>query len=74
MTNDTTTSKRPTHIAYTVSDYTTNGERKSDWTAIGVAWAHHDDNGHDVVLKAHPVDGRLVLRRRKARPAQAKRD
>jgi hypothetical protein len=55
MSNETTTSKRPTHSAYSVRDYTKNGERKADWTAIGVAWAHQDGEGFDIVLEALPV-------------------
>jgi hypothetical protein len=36
MSNDTTTSKRPTHKAYSVRKYQQNGEHKSEWTPIGV--------------------------------------
>jgi hypothetical protein len=77
MSNDTThttSSKRPTHTAFSVRDYTKNGERKADWTPVGVAWAHQDGEGFDIVLEALPVNGRIALRRRRAKPAQAKRD
>ena len=72
MSNDTTTSgKRPTHTAYTVRDYETRGERKSDWTRIGIAWAHKDGGGFDVILDAVPVNGRIATRKNKPKPAQA---
>jgi hypothetical protein len=74
MNNDTTTSKRPTHTAFSVRDYTVGGEKKADWTPIGVAWAHQDGEGFDIVLEALPVNGRVAIRKRKRKPAQAARD
>ncbi len=41
-----------------------NGEEGEDfWTQVGVAFAHKDQKGMNIVLKALPLDGRLVLRR-----------
>ena len=71
MSNEATTSKQPTHTAYSVRDYQKNGERKSDWVAIGRAWRHRDGEGFDIVLDALPVNGRIALRTKKAKPAQA---
>lgn len=48
--------------AYSVREYEANGEKKSDWTKVGVAFPHSDGKGHNVVLHALPVDGKLVLR------------
>ena len=54
---------KPTHIAYTVRDYTkSTGETDSSWNRIGVAFLHKDGKGLDVTLDALPVDGRVVLR------------
>lgn len=48
--------------AFSVREYENNGEKKSDWTKVGVAFPHADGKGHNVVLTALPVDGKLVLR------------
>lgn len=56
--NDT---KRPTHRAYAVTDGKKEGD-KADWLEIGAVWPHSDGKGFDVVLKALPVAGRVVLR------------
>jgi len=54
---------RPTHTAYSVTDYAKkDGERDSSWKAVGSAWMHKDGKGFDVKLEAIPVSGRLVLR------------
>jgi hypothetical protein len=55
---------KPTHIAYTVRDFTkkTTGEADSSWSRIGVAFLHKDGKGLDVALDALPVNGRVVLR------------
>jgi len=70
MTNDTNTSKRPTHTAYSVREYKANNERKSEWTRIGIAWAHRDGEGFDIVLEALPVNGRVALRKSKPKAAR----
>ena len=52
--------KAPNYIAYHVRD---RGEgQKGFWTRIGVAWAHGDGKGINIVLDCIPVDGRLTLR------------
>ena len=71
MSNDTTNTKRPTHTAFSVRDYQKNGETKSDWTRIGIAWAHRDGEGFDIILEALPVNGRVALRKSKPKAAQS---
>jgi hypothetical protein len=71
MSNTTTARKPQPLTAYSVRDYEKNGEKKSDWTRIGVAFAHRDGNGFDIALDAMPIDGRVVLRKAKPKPAQA---
>jgi hypothetical protein len=71
MSNNTTTSKRPTHTAYSVRDYTKNSERKADWVRVGVAFAHRDGEGFDVILDAIPTNGRIAIRKNRPRPVQA---
>ena len=65
MSNDTTTSNRPTHTAYSVREYTKNGQKESDWNRVGVAWQHKDGDGFDIILEANPVNGRVALRKNK---------
>ena len=71
MSNDTTTSKRPTHTAYSVREYQKGSETKSDWTRIGIAWAHRDGEGFDIILDALPVNGRVALRKSKPKSERA---
>ena len=52
--------KKPAYRVYVVEDI---DEENSFWTLIGTAFAHEDMKGMNVLLKALPVDGRLVLRR-----------
>jgi hypothetical protein len=71
MSNTTTPRKPQPLTAYSVRDYEKNGEKKSEWTRIGVALAHRDGDGFDILLGAQPIDGRIVLRKAKPKPAQA---
>lgn len=59
MKNSTTQNgNAPTHIAYKVS----NNNEKSYWTRIGVAFAHNDASGFNIILEAIPFDGKITLR------------
>ena len=50
---------KPTHRAYTVI----KREGKDDyWLNIGVAFAHDDKDGFNLLLQAMPLDGKIVLR------------
>ena len=40
------------------------------WTQVGVAFAHKDQKGMNIVLRALPLDGRLVLRRYSEKPPE----
>jgi hypothetical protein len=53
--------------AFTVRDYEIAGEKRSEWTRIGVAFPHQDGKGHRIVLNALPVDGVVVLRLHEAK-------
>ena len=57
--NPTTTSKKPTHIAYHVRE---KAGAESFWTRIGSAWAHADGNGFNIQIETVPLDGRITLR------------
>ena len=54
------TKKKPVYRAYVVEDI---DEDTNFWTLVGSAFAHEDQKGFNVLLKALPIDGRLVLRR-----------
>jgi hypothetical protein len=53
---------KPTHNAYSVREFDKAGEKDSSWLKIGVAFAHKDGKGFDVVLDAVPVNGRVTIR------------
>lgn len=59
MTNTSTTSKLPSHIAYHVRD---RDGKKGIWTRIGSAWANADGKGFNLQLDCVPLDGRVSLR------------
>ena len=52
--------KKPMYRAYVVEDI---DDENSFWTLVGSAFAHEDHKGFNILLKALPMDGRLVLRR-----------
>lgn len=55
-------SNKPFYRVFVVENR--NGEEDEDfWTQVGVAFAHKDQKGMNIVLRALPLDGRLVLRR-----------
>lgn len=56
--------KRPSHIAYHVSD---GQDGKSYFDKVGAAWAHKDGEGYNVQLDSTPIDGRITLRTPKER-------
>ncbi len=58
---------KPTFNAYSVREYKkADGTTDSFWTKIGVAFAHKNGGGFDIVLEAFPVNGRITLREPKA--------
>jgi hypothetical protein len=46
---------------FTVEEFEANGEKKSRWLKVGVAFPHKDGNGLNIELQAFPRDGRLVV-------------
>lgn len=58
--SENTEKRRPDMTAYVVRD---RGEdQKANWREIGVAFAHKDGQGFDLLLDAVPVSGRVVVR------------
>ena len=53
----------PTHTCYTVRDR--GQDRKPFWARIGSAWVNRDGS-FNILLDAMPIDGKIVLRARKA--------
>ena len=54
---------KPAYRAYTVVK---RGDDKDDfWLNLGVAFAHEDGDGFNLLLQALPIDGKIVLRRYK---------
>lgn len=70
MSNDNTTeSKRPTHIAYQVRE---GEENKSYFNRIGAVWTHKDGEGFNIDLDSFPKDGKVVVRSVQERLQEAK--
>ena len=61
---------KPTHIAYAVRNFEKEGKPDASWTKIGVAFAHKNGDGFDVVVDAIPVSGRIVLRPNEPKPTK----
>jgi hypothetical protein len=59
MTDETTSSKTPSHAAYMIRE---RKGGKAIWTRIGAAWLHGDGNGLNIEFHAAPLDGRMTLR------------
>jgi hypothetical protein len=59
MSDNTNTSKSPSHIAYQVRD---RDGGKGFWTRIGSVWARTDGSGFNIQLECVPLDGRITLR------------
>ena len=54
---------KPAFRAYTVVK---RGDDKDDfWLNLGIAFAHDDGEGFNLLLQALPIDGKIVLRRYK---------
>jgi hypothetical protein len=51
--------KKPSHRIFIVRDYEKDGQQKSHWTEIGVAFANKQ-GGLNIQLQASPLDGRCV--------------
>ena len=56
------TSNLPTHFAYSVQEFESNGEKKSSWTKIGSVWSHQDGKGFSIDLSCYPIDGKITIR------------
>jgi len=57
--SDNQTPKQPSHDAFQVSQ---GPNHKSYFNRIGVAFAHNDQKGYNILLDAVPVDGKITLR------------
>jgi hypothetical protein len=53
----------PRYDVFVVENYDGGaGHEKSSWTRLGVAFAHKDNKGMNVELRAVPITGKLVIR------------
>ena len=53
------TPKKPSFIAYQVNE---GQDGKSHFNRVGAAFEHGDGDGHNILLDAVPVNGRITLR------------
>lgn len=58
MSNET---KKPSHGVYSIRNYKLGSEDRSQWTQLGVAWAHKGGNGFNIKLNCLPVDGEMTI-------------
>ncbi len=56
---------KPHHLVYVVEDI---DEDESFWTCIGASFPHSDKKGFNILLRALPAGGRLVLRKYTEKP------
>jgi hypothetical protein len=67
-----TTKNKPTHIVYAVRNYKNADETEgSQWTEIGIAYAHKDGNGLSLKLNLIPNSPDLSIQIRPNLPKQA---
>lgn len=45
----------------TVSEYEQNGQKKTRWTKVGVAFPLRNGDGFSIILDALPTNGKLVM-------------
>ena len=55
-------SAQPAYRAYTVIKHDGKDDKQGYWLNIGVAFAHEDSGGSNLLLQALPIDGKIVLR------------
>jgi len=53
--------KKPTHGVYSIRAYQAGSEQRSEWTKLGVAWAHRGGKGFNIKLGCLPLDGELTI-------------
>ena len=58
MSNDTSKKNRPTHRIYAINK---KAGRKPQWTIIGAAWPHKDEQGFALDYYAKPLDGADIV-------------
>lgn len=66
--SEETKSKKPSHHAFQVTD---GPEDKSYFNRIGVSFEHRDKKGHNILLDAIPLNGKITLRTPQERLEQA---
>jgi len=60
---------KPTHIAYSVRNYESQGKSDASWLKVGAAFAHEDGKGFDITLTPFRSQAALSC----ARTSHAKR-
>ena len=57
--NGNKSTKKPSHVAYSIRE---REGKDSKWTEIGVAFAHKDGKGFDILFDVVPLSGRITIR------------
>ncbi len=63
---------KPTHTAYYVKDLEEKDgmPARGVWREIGAAWPNKDGDGYTIILEAFPASGKVIIRKRKEKPAE----
>ncbi len=51
--------RKPSYIAYSIRE---RDGKEAKWTEIGVAFAHKDGKGFDILCEALPLNKRITIR------------
>ncbi len=58
-----TAKNKPALAAYVVEEYQSGKEIKSQWTRVGSAWPHEDQDGFTIRIRPGlAVSGRIIVR------------
>ena len=57
-----TENNQPDYLVFNVKEY---GNDESNWTRVGAAWYHKDEEGLSIEFDLLPLDGKLTLRKPK---------
>ena len=52
---------KPSHNIFVTRPYTVDGKEKTEFTKIGVLFAHESGKGFQGKLVAAPIDGKIVV-------------
>ena len=52
---------KPSHTLFTTRKFEVDGEQRTEFNKVGVAWEHLSGDGFQISLTSLPIDGKLVM-------------